>query len=244
MIWKYAELTASEFLTAVETCPIFFVPTGLLEWHGEHLPLGFDALKAEAICLKIAGKTGGIVMPTNYWGVAGFGSFAGTIMFGEKTIKTLFGELFNQLDKVGAKIIVMITGHYGDYQVGVAKEAAEEYMKRSWVKIIAQPEYEGVPAEDGKPPADHAGKWETSFGLELFPHLVKMENFKPGKCEIHRYDPSYAHEELREAEARDWIWHEDLRQTASAERGKQMLDRIIDHIARKIEKYKEELNIS
>ncbi len=243
-MWRYAELTASEFVAAVDKCPIFFVPTGLLEWHGDHLPLGFDALKAEAICTRVGEKTGGILLPTNYWGVAGFGSFAGSMIFGWKSMKALFSELFNQLEKVGAKIIVMVTGHYGDYQVGLVKEAAEEYVRRSGVKIIAQPEYEGVLDDDGNPPADHAGKWETSFGLALFPHLVKMGKFKTGKAEIHRYDLSYADESCRETEARDWIWDEDLNETASAELGRQMLERIIDNIAWKVEKYKRELRIS
>ena len=243
-MWKYAELTASEFIEAVEKCPVFFVPTGLLEWHGDHLPLGFDALKAEAICNRVAEKTGGIVLPVNYWGVAGLGSFTGTIIFGRKSMKTLFSELFHQLDKVGAKIIVMVTGHYGDYQVGLIREAAEDYINKSWVKIIAQPEYEGIVDEDGNPPRDHAGKWETSFGLELFPQLVKMDKFKTGKAEIRRYDPSYAQEELREMETRDWIWQENLSETASAELGKKMLDRIVEKIASKVEKLKKELNLS
>ena len=161
-----------------------------------------------------------------------------------RSMKTLFSELFHQLDKVGAKIIVMVTGHYGDYQVGLIREAAEDYINKSWVKIIAQPEYEGIVDEDGNPPRDHAGKWETSFGLELFPQLVKMDKFKTGKAEIRRYDPSYAQEELRELETRDWIWQENLRETASAELGKKMLDRVVENIASKVEKLKKELNLS
>jgi creatinine amidohydrolase len=243
-MWKYTELTASEFLTAVEECPIFFVPTGLLEWHGDHLPLGFDALKAEVICARVAERTGGIVLPTNYWGVAGFGSFAGTLMFGRQTMKTLFGELFHQLEKVGAKIIVLITGHYGPYQVSLVKEAARDYMNKSWVKIIAQPEYEGVDDDEGNEPADHAGRWETSFGLALFPHLVKMDAFQTGTCDIHRYDPSYSLDDLRDTEAADWAWPEDLRETASAELGEKMLSRIVDHIATQVDELKKETGIS
>ena len=37
---KYEEMYPDEFLEAVEKMPVFIVPTGLLEWHGDHLPLG------------------------------------------------------------------------------------------------------------------------------------------------------------------------------------------------------------
>lgn len=243
-IYKYAELTASEFVPAIKKCPIIFVPTGLIEWHGNHLPLGFDALKAEAICLQIAKKTGGIILPLNYFGTAGLGTFAGTLIFKRETVKSLFIELFTQLEKVGAKIIVMITGHYGDYQVELVKQVASEYMKKSSVKIVAQPEYEDIFLNDGSQPADHADMWETSFGLALIPHLVKMKNFQPGKCSIPKYNPKYTIPEYRKMETGDWIWRSDLRKTASATLGKIFLKKIVDNVVSKIEKFKKQLKLS
>jgi creatinine amidohydrolase len=242
--WKYAELTAPELVSAVRKCPIFFIPTGLLEWHGNHLPLGFDALKAERICLQVAKRTGGIVLPPNFWGVAGFGSFAGTLIFRRKTIKALFLELFEQLEKVGARIIVLLTGHYGDYQVSLVKEAAKEYTRKHRVRITAMPEYEDVISDNGTVPADHADKWETSFGLALMPDLIKMRKFKPGKCKIHKYNSKYTIPAYRRMEEHEWIWRSDLRKTASAALGRRMLRRIVIGIADKVEKLKREVKIS
>jgi creatinine amidohydrolase len=243
-LYKYVELTASEFVPAISKCPIVFVPTGLIEWHGNHLPLGFDALKAEAICLQIAKITGGIVMPPNYFGVAGFGSFAGTLIFKRRTVKSLFLELFAQLEKVGVKIIVMITGHYGDFQVNLVKEAAREFMRKSRVKIIAQPEYEDIFLDDGSQPADHADMWESSFGLALMPHLVKMSKFKPGKCSIHKYNPEYTIPAYRKMEKQEWIWRSDLRKTASVSLGRIILKNIVADIVAKVEKLKKQLKLS
>jgi creatinine amidohydrolase len=241
---KYVELTPEELILKVKTCPVFFVPTGLIEWHGNHLPLGFDALKAEAICAMVAKKTGGIILPPNYFGVAGFGSFAGTLIFKRKTVKSLFLELFAQLEKVGARIIVMITGHYGDYQVNLVKEAAREYMRKSRVRIIAQPEYEDIYLDDGTQPADHADKWETSFGLALMPHLVKMNRFRPGKCNIYKYQSRHTIPAYRKIEKNDWIWHKDLRKTASAALGRKILTRIVANVSSKIEMLKREMKLS
>jgi creatinine amidohydrolase/Fe(II)-dependent formamide hydrolase-like protein len=38
-----------------------YVPFGLIEWHGRHLPLGNDALKAHGILVKAAERAGGVV---------------------------------------------------------------------------------------------------------------------------------------------------------------------------------------
>jgi creatinine amidohydrolase/Fe(II)-dependent formamide hydrolase-like protein len=43
------------------------VPFGLIEWHGRHLPLGNDAIKAHAILVKCAERFGGVVYPPVYF---------------------------------------------------------------------------------------------------------------------------------------------------------------------------------
>ena len=43
--------------------PVIYVPFGLIEWHGRHLPLGNDSLKAHGILVKCAEKYGGVVYP-------------------------------------------------------------------------------------------------------------------------------------------------------------------------------------
>ena len=143
---KYEEMYPDEFLAAVEKTPVFIVPTGLLEWHGDHLPLGQDTMKAYGICLEVAKKLGGgIVLPPNYYGRPGFSTFVGTLTYSEKLITMLFAELFGQLKKVGAKVIMMITGHYGPCQVDLVKKIAQDFMAANLdVKVIAQPEYEGI----------------------------------------------------------------------------------------------------
>ena len=56
---KYEEMYPDEFLAAVKKMPVFIVPTGLLEWHGDHLPPGQDTMKAYGICLDVAKRLGG-----------------------------------------------------------------------------------------------------------------------------------------------------------------------------------------
>lgn len=46
---------------------VAWLPLGTIEWHGRHLPLGFDGVKAEALCIKAASEIGGVVFPPQYY---------------------------------------------------------------------------------------------------------------------------------------------------------------------------------
>jgi creatinine amidohydrolase len=221
-------MTVREFVEAVDRMPVFFVPTGILEWHGDHLPLGQDALKAYGLCLRIAEKlNGGIVLPANYWGRPGFSTYTGTLTFSENLVCSLFTEIFQQLEKVGAKIIVVITGHYGPCQVDCLKKTAERFLQSNPdISIIVQPEYEGVDV-DGEVPADHAGKWETSIFWYLYPGLTQIDKFKMGKTQAASY-PNPPENFYKENPV--WDWKENLKITASRELGERTVEIISDHI--------------
>lgn len=230
--YRYEEMMPAEFLEAIERMPVVIVPTGLLEWHGDHLPLGLDALKAHAVCLKIAEKLGGgIVLPPNYYGRPGYSRYAGTLTFSEPLMQLLFTELCDQLRKVGAQVIALITGHYGPCQVNFLKNFAQNYMaEHSGVTLIAKPEYEGVTI-NGEVPADHAGKWETSMFMYLYPELTHMENYQLDTPIRKIYD-NPPHDWYKEKPT--WTWKDDLSKSASKELGKQCVDTITDVISTEI----------
>lgn len=52
---------------AARKFPVVYVPFGLIEWHGVHLPLGNDAIEAHGILVKCAEKYGGVVYPPVYF---------------------------------------------------------------------------------------------------------------------------------------------------------------------------------
>jgi creatinine amidohydrolase len=229
---KYEEMLPRQFLEAVQKMPVFFMPTGLLEWHDNHLPLGLDALKAHAICMKIAEKIGGgIVLPPNYYGRPGYSSYIGTLTFSEACMDLLFTEMFGQLKKVGAKVIVVLTGHYGPCQIDFMKRVSKNYMTENPdITIIAQPEYEGITI-DNEVPADHAGKWETSIFWHLYPELTYIENFSKYTSTKKVY-PTPPNDFYKEKE--EWIWKEDLSQAASPQLGERCVDMISSCLAGKI----------
>ncbi len=60
---KYNELLPAEFRERLKQRPLAYLPLGTLEWHGEHLPLGADAIISEDLMVEAARRYGGIVMP-------------------------------------------------------------------------------------------------------------------------------------------------------------------------------------
>jgi len=230
--YKYEEMLPEEFLKAVDEMPVFFIPSGLLEWHGDHLPLGQDSLKAYGICLKIAEKLGGgIVLPPNYYGRPGYSSYTGTLTFSEACMDLLFTELFSQLKKVGARVIVLITGHYGPCQVDFVKRVSDYFMRENPdIYIIAQPEYENITI-NGEIPADHAGKWETSIFWYLYPELTHISNFSMTTMKKQMYT-NPPNDFYREEE--EWHYIDDLSKTASRELGEKCVKTISDYVANRI----------
>ncbi len=65
---RYAELLPHEFRKRLAERPIAYLPLGTLEWHGEHLPLGSDAIQSEGLMVECALRFGGIVMPPVHLG--------------------------------------------------------------------------------------------------------------------------------------------------------------------------------
>ena len=66
---KYAELRPEAFRQRLKKkirLPIYH--WAHLEWHGEHLPLGADAIQSEALMIACAEQFGGIVLPPLFLG--------------------------------------------------------------------------------------------------------------------------------------------------------------------------------
>ncbi len=232
MKMKYENMFPDELIEAVNNMPVFFIPTGLLEWHGDHLPLGLDTLKSYEICLKTAERLkGGIVCPPNYFGRPGFSNYVGTLTYSESLIHQLFYEYFQQLMKIGAKVIVLLTGHYGDCQLDVIKKVADVFERENpSVSIIAQAEYEDV-LVDGIIPMDHAGMWETSIFLYLQPEKTRMSHLseKTNKKCLYTNPPHHYYRECDET----WQWNNDV-MNSSVELGKKAVDAIVDTLVEKI----------
>ncbi len=202
MEFSWERLRPKQMEQRMAEFPVAYIPFGSLEWHGNHNPLGLDAIKAHALCQQAA-KQKGIAVPPTYWPIGGMGH-PWTVRMSEDLIKSLMISIFEQLSQVGFKVIMAITGHYGFEQLLSIKRAALNLMDCAGTLIYAGPEYEFAIPEGYK--GDHAAKWETSLCMYLFPELVDMKHAEPNDTPmdgVHGEDPRiYASSELGEQTAK------------------------------------------
>jgi creatinine amidohydrolase len=166
----------------MEERPLAWLPLGILEQHGAHLPWGLDGWKAHAVCLRLAARLGGVVLPaTHLAGIHGSDREAedtsfrqrlaaiGDLVYREATFRTWLYETFAALAEIGFRAIVAYTGHYPEAQTQALEEVAEAFTGTGAATVI--PFWEPLACGGG----DHGGKWETSIALALQPEVVRLD---------------------------------------------------------------------
>jgi creatinine amidohydrolase len=112
----WEELTADEFRSAIErsrsTC---LLPFGILEKHGEHLPLGTDLLKVRYAALHAAEEEYAVVFPEYYFGqIFEARHEPGTIAYSTHLQLDLLQETTDEMARNGCKKIIIVNGHGGN----------------------------------------------------------------------------------------------------------------------------------
>lgn len=172
----YALMLPHELREAIEAFPVAYVPLGSLEWHGKHLALGNDALKAEGILEHAARRFGGVVLPPIYWGRVGmwhpwtFGDC------GDELLTGLCEHVFRSLAEVGVKVIMGVTGHDVPDQVEAMHKALDAV--RGDFPVAGHMMMEGELSDFGEHRMDHAAHWETSILMHLRPDCVDMHQIR------------------------------------------------------------------
>ena len=172
-----------EMKNEIERCPVAIVPWGAFEWHGPHLPLGTDGLKAAKISELVSEKLGGgVVYPPVYFGHKTLKKWKGfplTIETRPGTVKAILWDIMENLEQENFRLLVIMAGHFGRTHQGVLRSAIEEFTqnRNSPMAIWMVADYHLV--EDlGFSNLDHAGPYETTLMMYLYPELVHMENIK------------------------------------------------------------------
>src|SRR5438093_392223 len=111
--------------------PVAFVPLGTYEHHGWHLPVGFDGVKAAALCRRVAERTGGVVLPTFWYGIGGgHVGYKWTMIQTEEQVRPLLAATLDHLARFGFRVVVLLTGHYAGEQVRMVHALAREAQER------------------------------------------------------------------------------------------------------------------
>ncbi len=181
----------------MDHCSIVYLPVGPLEWHGPHLPLGVDAFNAENATTMAAERTGGLVLPTFFWGTErerspqmlewlGFdgdewiigmdfpGNSLPSMYASEEIFALLVREQLRMTLNFGFKLIVIVSGHAAENHLIALERLAVEFSAESASKVIVVVPF--VRNEQDIMKVGHASKVETSIMLALEPETVALEN--------------------------------------------------------------------
>jgi creatinine amidohydrolase len=164
---------------------IGLIPTGAVEQHGPHMPLGTDCFIAEELARRIAERLDEpvVVAPVLPGGLSTHHlAFPGTVTLPEETFGAVLDAYVAAFERMGIRRIAIFTGHGGNLGFLGRYEAAHT-SKDTDTRLIAHHDFEGyvdamfagARAAGLEPPATdvHAGGVETSQGLALFPELVR-----------------------------------------------------------------------
>lgn len=205
MIKRYAELHSDELAAALVENPLFICPWGALEWHGDHLPLGLDGLVAEAFCERLAEATGGILLPATWLPITTL-PHAHSLSISTNTACTIWRELLDELARVGATTICLVTGHYAQgHELEMYRECMEAMRRHENLRVIAASPLELMLSDEM---LDHAGRHETAQLLALRPELVRLDRFQEGPPAVNAVlgpDPRAATAEEGEKLLRDGV---------------------------------------
>lgn len=172
---RMLELTQPEVEKELNETGLVIIPTGSVEQHGPHLPLGTDYYAIEAISERVAEKMGGLLVPFPHVGVTPFHmSFAGSITFSQETFMQVFKDICDSLIKHNAKKVVVVNWHEGNTGAinTICARLQVEYPEV--VFVISQACYiaEKLYSEVG---LNHGGALEVLPVLGFRPELVHLD---------------------------------------------------------------------
>jgi creatinine amidohydrolase len=172
---RYELLLPWQLRAIMERRPVVYIPLGTYEWHGEHLPVGLDALTAHGICLRAAMADGGVVLPAKHYGCGGgHGGYPWTVIPPEPDhIEAMLKFTLERLETNGVKFGVLFSGHFALTQLDMIDRIASDWNATSpslRVFATAVNRVEGLSLGP-----DHAGLFETTLLAALWPELVQLD---------------------------------------------------------------------
>lgn len=247
-------LRPDEIIKQREKNSLIYLPVAPLEWHGPHLPLGVDPLRAEISAIKLAEKTDGIVLPTLFVGTErerspemlkniGFqgDEYIVGMDFPENKLPSLYfkEEVFaillrNYLELIidvwKFKNVVVINGHGAENHKAVIERLKKEFTATRKVKIIHL-----MPMLDytlGIFHSGHATKEETETLMAYYPESIDLSKLpeKPALLYNIKYaivdDPTFNGKPSKDFTVRK---EEDPRDSNSEE-GKKIFEKTVEQM--------------
>ena len=190
-------LRPGEILAEKERCSIVYLPVAPLEWHGPAMPYGTDPLLAQELARAAARLTGGVVMPTVFFGTErerpafileakGFENPESLYIKGmdvpNNSMKSFYAredifaltvrEHLRLLAEQGYKLIVLVNGHGATGQRSSLDRLAKEFTGETDSHVLYY--MLDIYTEDFHPDFGHGTLIETSMVRFLYDEHVDL----------------------------------------------------------------------
>lgn len=200
MQWEH--LTSRQFAQAVQDTRVCVITMGVIERHGEHLPLGTDFMNAHRIACLAAEREDAVVFPPFYFGqIYEARCFPGTVTIKPTLLLELIQGVLDEIGRNGFTKIVVYNGHGGNTHLLRFLAQCSLWEKRPYSLYL--PTQSLTPERQKKwqemretATGGHACETETSISLGNHPGLVHMaqvpEEPAPPMGRLQHLPPTFA----------------------------------------------------
>jgi creatinine amidohydrolase len=208
---RLEHLRPAEILAERKRLPLVYLPTGSIEWHGPHLPLGVDMLLAYEVAQRLARKLGGVVHPPIYCGTErerspqmlrniGFPADAWVVgmdfpknsmrslYYPEEVFALMLRQALERLVEAGYKLIVIVNGHGAENQLNTLQRQAAAITAQGRARVLVGFPNLNADEEAEQAIAGHADIIETAMMLALMPESVDLSALPPLDTPLHNLD--------------------------------------------------------
>ena len=172
---------------------LIIMPIASIEQHGRHLPVGTDYLLLQSIVealsdFQVEGYEG-VILPVLPFGLnTEHSAFAGTISLPEQCIADILRQQTAAFINAGFQNFVLLNSHGGNS--GLIDSFIRTCRRETGCRMTTIDYYRGKPFAGHEDMFDnpvgldvHAGEFETSLMLHLYPDMVDMHVGKEHLCE-------------------------------------------------------------
>jgi creatinine amidohydrolase len=186
---QWEQLTAPDFDNAVHETGVCLMAFGVLERHGDHLPLGTDFLNGHRLACLAAEQEPAVVFPPFYFGqIYEARCFPGTVTLKPALLLEMVTSVLDEIGRNGFRKIILVNAHGGNdaflpfltqtmlweqkpYSVYCFERGLSDEDRARWNAILETREH------------GHACECETSISLANHAHLVRMDRIAtPGQA--------------------------------------------------------------
>ena len=185
--YLWAHMTRSEIGEAAKVGALPIVPVGAVEQHGDHLPVGTDAILVEHICQIAAqiSKVPVVVLPTLTIGFSPHhAQWPGTLTLSLSSVYALIKDVTSSVERCGFRRLLIVNGHGGN-RAPLNAIATELITEGRLVGVVSYWETAAQEIADTltgiRKEIGHAGELETSLILQairdgILPHMPQLDS--------------------------------------------------------------------